>query len=73
MTSLPNCKPSVGPSAKNKVKGTPVQIPRCRLAVVCNATPRDLAIRRIRVEGAVMPTLCCPACAAGREPSSSGR
>lgn len=57
------CQPKVG-GTKNA--DAPA---RCRLGTVCggDAPARDLTIRRIRRDGAVMPTLCCPACAEGVE------
>lgn len=59
--AAPRSAPKITPSKSAK------SVTRCRLKTACDGTTDDLALRRIVVGGVTMPTLCCTACAQGRE------
>lgn len=60
-SATPRSAPKITPS-----KGAKSET-RCRLKSACDGATDDLALRRIVVGGVTMPTLCCTACARGRE------
>lgn len=57
------CQPKLGPGKTADLPG------RCRVRTVCfgEAPASALRLRRLRINGAVTPTLCCEACAEGLE------